>query len=471
MATSAQNKIKLLNLRKDETRVNYSLLLIHGLIKHDDNCKEILVKLQSNNGERNFKSPIKDHQFKTLVELDLGQNRISLQTTGSDLLITCYYEPRKTDNIVLPLYVICDGHDGRFQAPNREESGVESACRRINVACKILQSFIAEKLNELELGRKTFQAIPCEPFRTKLTSDEAEKMSQQEVWEYLGREIMNSELGDKNRKYLVFLSCTRYHGECYDYDDQLATYEDLLKITTGYVALGGGGLAIFGTACLYTWPETVDEIRARFENSNEVNRRHFLDDSCYRGTEGACFSTTLGSVLHELCHTFDLGHTEKGIMGRGFDAIEKTFISSNNCGKLKTPSVSKTNRASIRKYKFSNEIADRPIKEDEIYFTKSSAAFLSYHKWFNSFENSLNSSITFDANLQLIKATSGIRVVEIRSDPDQLVRFSWLFTGKILKYHFQVPRTKFKTDCVLIVMDNVGNILRRTVEKINTENG
>lgn len=30
--------------------------------------------------------------------------------------------------------------------------------------------------------------------------------------------------------------------------------------------------------------------------------------------------------MHELLHTFDLGHTANGIMGRGFDNIHKIFV-------------------------------------------------------------------------------------------------------------------------------------------------
>lgn len=48
-----------------------------------------------------------------------------------------------------------------------------------------------------------------------------------------------------------------------------------------------------------------------------------------RGTYGSCFSTTLGSVCHELGHTFDLGHSKKGIMGRGFDNINLVFTICN----------------------------------------------------------------------------------------------------------------------------------------------
>lgn len=96
----------------------------------------------------------------------------------------------------------------------------------------------------------------------------------------LGREIMKSDIACDNKKYLAFLSCTRYWGE--NYTDSMKTHEELLQITQAYVALGGGGLALFGTACLYTWPESFEEIILRFEDATLVDRTQFLDDSCYR---------------------------------------------------------------------------------------------------------------------------------------------------------------------------------------------
>lgn len=95
-----------------------------------------------------------------------------------------------------------------------------------------------------------------------------------------GREILTSSIGSETKKYLAFLSCTKYCGD--KYTDNLKSHEDLLRITQGYVALGGGGLALFGTACLYTWPEKFDDTVNRFLDDREVDRGKFLDDSCYR---------------------------------------------------------------------------------------------------------------------------------------------------------------------------------------------
>lgn len=95
-----------------------------------------------------------------------------------------------------------------------------------------------------------------------------------------GREIMKSTLGSEKKKFLAFLSCTRYCGG--DFTDDIKSHEDMLQRTEGYVALGGGGLALFGTACLYTWPEKFEDIIPKFEDNTCVDRTQFLDDSCYR---------------------------------------------------------------------------------------------------------------------------------------------------------------------------------------------
>jgi len=45
----------------------------------------------------------------------------------------------------------------------------------------------------------------------------------------------------------------------------------------------------------------------------------------FRGTYWANYATGLGASIHELGHCFDLAHTPKGIMGRGFDDMNSVF--------------------------------------------------------------------------------------------------------------------------------------------------
>ncbi|GBP71128.1 Putative zinc metalloproteinase YIL108W [Eumeta japonica] len=223
------------------------------------------------------------------------------------------------------------GHDGGFQSPTDVDNSIESACSRIAIGAKLIQSITAEKLFESGYGRRTFQLEheidnkkpECIVFRSTLNVNKARKMKQNELWTHFGRELMLSELGSNERKFLGFISCTRFKGT--DIDKPM-THDEIVSLTEAHAALGGGGLALFGTACLYTWPTSTEEIISRFLDNSSINVRRFMDDSGYRGTLGGCFATTLGSVLHELGHTFDLGHTKDGIMGRGFDCIDRIFI-------------------------------------------------------------------------------------------------------------------------------------------------
>ncbi|KAJ8944540.1 hypothetical protein NQ318_009703 [Aromia moschata] len=476
------HNIKVINFSNQDA-VTYPIVKLIGTIEYESSVscqnqsdKNVYLTL-NNKSDILITTNVVDGYFKFIVELQNGKNQISVRYCCETIGITLEYFSIKTEHAVIPLYVICEGHDGYFQAPPWENNNIESACKRITLCSKLLQCVTAEKLYEHNLGRKTFNLeTDCQVFRSELDYLEARNMNQVELWETIGREIMKSDIGSENKKYLAFLSCTVYWGE--NYTEAMKTHEDLLQITQGYVALGGGGLALFGTACLYTWPESFEEIVLRFEDTTIVDRTQFLDDSCYRGTVGACFSTTLGSVLHELCHTFDLGHTEDGIMARGFDNIYKVFTRSHSGGQ---ENVSKSLRDKIEfKEEFeSDSLLERLQTEnkkkeftvirkfeeiDDTFLTRSCAVLLCYHRWFNQTTPRQCSVLSFDNTNNLIKSTSGIRVVEIRSQDVELVVQSWTFEGRVLKFSFQIPQDVFISLCngnyIIFVEDTIGCILK-----------
>lgn len=271
--------------------------------------------------------------------------------------------------------------------------------------------------------------------------DRARAMSQRELWELIGRELMTGPLASKDRKYLAFLSCTRYRGA-----PSPRTHEDTLARTQGHAALGGGGLALFGSACLHTWPTCMAQVLPRFLDTTIIDTEQLMDDSNYRGTHGGCLATTLGSVLHELGHTFDLGHTREGIMGRGFDYVDRVFVGAAGIDTNRNPVrrdpqhltvalsrplsvtvtvqepamasprrgrlLSETSRPTSSSYNnppssplpgrlsapaspelnrsFSKSLAsfERPSQTDRTFWGASCAALLAHHRWFNSdFDN------------------------------------------------------------------------------------
>nr|XP_023022918.1 putative zinc metalloproteinase YIL108W [Leptinotarsa decemlineata] len=482
------HNVKVINFSNNEA-VTYPIIKIIGTVQYATSVscqipadRNVYLTLENNT---KLSANMVDNKFKFLVELGKGKNQITIKYCCETIDISLEYFSLPCENAVIPLYVICDGHDGCFQAPPWENNGIESACQRITLGSKLLQCVTAEKLHEHGLGRKTFSLeSECQIFRSKLNYIDAENMSQLELWEHIGREILQSDIGAENKKYLAFLSCTKYCSE--KYVETLKTHEDLLSITRGYVALGGGGLALFGTACLYTWPEKFEKIIERFEDPTLVDRTRFLDDSCYRGTIGACFSTTLGSVLHELYHTFDLGHTEDGIMGRGFDNIYKVFtkfdLSTNqNMGntietkntfldkiefkeKLEPESLAERLQSQKRKKEFT--VIKKFEEVDDTVLSKSCAAILCYHRCFNQVPSKQSSLLSFDSSNKLIKSTSGIRVIEIRIPNTEFVIFSWVFDGRILKFSFQIPQEVIIELCdktnIIFVEDTIGSILKES---------
>ncbi|XP_068629945.1 uncharacterized protein [Battus philenor] len=314
--------------------VNYSLVIIKGIITSGDcnNYTKLKCIIRNNEVQKVTQWDVYNREFKILVDLRKGENIIQLEYAEvHHKTLILDYTPRKTNLRVTPLYIVCQGHDGCFQSPPDVDNSIDSACSRIAIGSKLIQSLTAEKLYESGFGRKTFQLEheinprkpECIVFRSTLNVNKARKMKQGELWTHFGREIMLSDLGSNERKYLGFISCTRYKGT--DIDKPM-THDEIVALTEAYAALGGGGLALFGTACLYTWPTRVEEIVPKFLDCSPVNTRRFMDDSGYRNTLGGCFATTLGSVFHELGHTFDLGHTKDGIMGRGFDNIDRVFL-------------------------------------------------------------------------------------------------------------------------------------------------
>ena len=46
---------------------------------------------------------------------------------------------------------------------------------------------------------------------TALTREETYRLSPEQLWETLGRELLSSKIGDRKVKYIAFLSSTRYH--------------------------------------------------------------------------------------------------------------------------------------------------------------------------------------------------------------------------------------------------------------------
>ena len=90
-------------------------------------------------------------------------------------------------------------------------------------------------------------------FNTELRWDAILKMNAEELWEHLGREIMTSEYGRKNHKFLAFLSskCKKEYSH-------------------PHLAIGGGGLALCDAEYIRSWPAALDDFNLTLDSDAYV---------------------------------------------------------------------------------------------------------------------------------------------------------------------------------------------------------
>ncbi|XP_055615230.1 uncharacterized protein LOC129761530 [Toxorhynchites rutilus septentrionalis] len=467
-----KHSIELSNV-SDNDKFSYPIIPLKGSICNRcssdlkvqiDNCEWPVSKdLRFTNDKRG--------RFKLLLRLKKWDNLVTLSYCNYELKLSLFYAGSENSYSVIPLYIICEGHDGRYQS-DTDENDIKSACNKITLGIELVQSLYAEKLAEKGFGRKTFTiGSLCLPFHSKLSLEESKKMTDQELWNYFAREILLSELYQaEKQKFVGFISSTYYEGV----SNNDFSYANIKRRTTGNATLGGGGLALFGTGCLYTWPEKLVDIVPAFLNGKQVNRKLMMDDSNYRHTYGGCYATTIGSVCHEMGHIFDLGHTKDGIMGSELDHINRVFTLITTTEDLperivgRNTDVRRSMNSKLTQIKRPGEflLKYQQQKESDItYFTNNCAITLQLHKWFNcdtcTSDNNCDTRLSFNFVTRIVTSVNSfLKLVELREREDGMLKVYWSFLDGNIDC-FQITRDILLDGLTLFVIDNFGNILKQ----------
>lgn len=276
--------------------------------------------------------PVIKKGFKAVVPLNIGENLIVLKAMDNEhtnvLEFILTYTPLQISRFVRVVYVKCADSDGSFDAPLDVSCDEDCAVKKLSFNSRLLQTFTAESLHQHGLGHKTFRIEEDESgspkvhvFTSKLTSAEALGMTGDQLYDTFSKELKCSNLHDRLCKLWTFMSCTHYDPPPPDqFDEKL-----IKKYVKAHTALGGGFFALFGTGGLHTWASSIEELVPCFTDTRLINKMELFDDSNGRGTYWANYATGLGASMHELGHCFDLAHTPKGIMSRGFDHMNSVW--------------------------------------------------------------------------------------------------------------------------------------------------
>lgn len=442
---------------KSNAVFNYSIVLINGCISNYDHRHGLQLQITKNN-ENNWCKKVEltaDGKFKVAIELAPAVNQFKFHYCCVSTKISLTFNSRENPKYLLKiLYIICQNHDGYFQAPKDAANSVEVACAKIDLIIRLVQCVYAEMLAKHGFERKSFEFIECQPFQSSLDIAEARQWDQSQLWTYHAKEILAREIDSQyNCKYFGILAGTLCEN----------------GVIKGNAALGIGDVAIIGSGTLYAWPLNFESIEMCFQSDTPVNGKQLMNDSNGRNTFGGCYTTAVGSICHEIGHIFDLGHSSDGIMGNDIDYVHRMFIIEkcprdlprrliSNCGAAEIVPPNKSVNRRLTSIKKTNAILNKyhsRRNDDLTFLTEHCAVLINFHKWFNQYAN-IPSEINFDYKQQVISSMLPLVLVEIRSKETGMCTKFYRFSDE--QFNFEIPSDTIKQNYDLIVIDNNGVI-------------
>jgi len=316
VAARVAGQVVVTNFRDGQT-VRYPVVLLAGQTGDASATGAGVINESSSLDTRRLAGLAGGGAFKALAELVPGENRLVIRCGAAETKLTLTYRPATSEFVVRVFYWTDSAGSTGFQTPDANDRLNWQG--KLGTAMKLLQCFTAERLNDIGMGRRTFILELDEAGRVKVhllrgsaTAAEYRKMSGAQLYAAAAAEL-ERQYPSRIAKDLVIPAFTLFDANT--------------ARALAHTALGGGDLALFGGADLFTWPDCLAGAQAAFMDARRVDPAKFFSDSVGRDTYWACASTTMGAALHELGHTFDLPHSTDplDIMTRGHDRLNRFF--------------------------------------------------------------------------------------------------------------------------------------------------
>ncbi|MCA9300037.1 MAG: hypothetical protein KDA28_13285, partial [Phycisphaerales bacterium] len=290
LASLASGQVTIENY-EGPTTLRYPLALIRGTATNGD---AVTIRNESNAcADGTVTTPIRMGHYVGFVALKPGTNHITLVAGGHTARLDLTYEPLMRSKIVNVIYVTAADGETRYPTPDKDDP--QNYADRLDLAARLLQTFTAERLNDLGLGRRTFRLdldehghVRVHTIRWNRTRQDLKAMAAPDLWAQL-KVIVEEKFDPATHKNIVVIGFTSYDTGAMEVE--------------GHAALGGGSLALFSNIGLFSWPATIQDIHLAFTDDRPVSNTVVPDDSAGRRRRWAQCATTMGAVLHELGHT------------------------------------------------------------------------------------------------------------------------------------------------------------------------
>ena len=300
-AGEAGKDIAVTNFKDGET-IRYSTPLIMGTLADEKAEKVTLVNMSSKRPTSKMTGLAHKGRFKVLADLLPGENKLVIANGAKTMALRLNFKPQTNPYVVRAIYYTNKTGDAGYLSPDPKDD--QNVAGKLSTAMLLMQSFSAEAMRQQGYWRKTFNVELDANGRAKVFIVKGRQDPNNGVDNGSIDDAINREAARPNTHYLVILG-----RNC------------------GYTAVGGGGKALFGGTCIYSWPSSLQEAQAAFMDATLIDSGKFHVDAIGRDAFWANSSTCIGACLHEIDHTFGLPHSMDGfcIMTRGHDYFNRFF--------------------------------------------------------------------------------------------------------------------------------------------------
>ena len=381
--------------------------------------------------------------YKILADLVPGPNKLVLKSDhgdGEETAFTIVFKPQTNTYFVRAIYLTDKTGDTAYQTPLPDDP--QDYRGKLSTALLTMQSFTAERMNDLGFGRRTFNLEldenGCAVVHVFKCADPAETYYAMKDQAWFGNIAgqLTPHFPTKAAKNFVVAAYTRW--------------DPVAKKAKAHTALGGGGQGLFGGGSLFAWPARLQDIQSAFMNATRVDKDKVQDDSAGRSTFWGVASTTIGACLHEVGHSFGLPHSREpmDIMTRGFDHFNRAFTF------VDPPSAV-------------NKDAREFSVEKIACFAPISASFLAANRWFaldaQPWNDTQATSVSFNNQKLICASPLGIRHISLCGNGGEAFKFLVPPAGADQKVEWDLApfgsfmKDKKEGDVMVRVLDGQGN--------------